>query len=167
MIHDQSHPLSGQNGNNRFHLLTLITPRNRTNFSHPRIGSPPPLSSPRNRTKMAVAQKTGTKMGCPGKWKLGPKAACLPLLLNFEHPNDPECPATSSESCAAAWAQQLASSPKASGISSKLWELGARGLAPGNAPGGVSGSPGFLHSSGFLRFPRFPRFPQLFFLLLD
>ena len=36
---------------------------------------------------MAVAQKTGTKMGCPGKWKHGPKPAS-PLLFNFEpHPH--------------------------------------------------------------------------------
>ena len=34
---------------------------------------------------MAVAQKTGTKMGCPGKWKHGPKLA-QPLLFNFEPP---------------------------------------------------------------------------------
>ena len=36
---------------------------------------------------MAVAHKTGTNMGCPGKWKHGPKPA-YPLLFNFEpHPH--------------------------------------------------------------------------------
>ena len=32
---------------------------------------------------MAVAQETDPKMGCPGKWKHGPKpAVCLCLILN-------------------------------------------------------------------------------------
>ena len=37
---------------------------------------------------MAVAQKTGTKMGCPGKWKHGPKPAVCPsdrLILSHSH----------------------------------------------------------------------------------
>ena len=34
---------------------------------------------------MAVAQKTGTKMGCPGKWKHGPKPAVCPSWLILSH----------------------------------------------------------------------------------
>ena len=34
---------------------------------------------------MAVAQKTGTKMGCPGKWKHGPKPAVCPSYLILSH----------------------------------------------------------------------------------
>ena len=29
----------------------------------------------REENHMGLAQKTGTKMGCPGKWKNGPKPA--------------------------------------------------------------------------------------------
>ena len=34
---------------------------------------------------LAVAQKTGTKMGCPGKWKHGPKPADCPSCLILSH----------------------------------------------------------------------------------
>ena len=34
---------------------------------------------------MAVAQKTGTKMGWPGKWKHGPKPAVCPSWLILSH----------------------------------------------------------------------------------
>ena len=42
-----------------------------------------------HRRQMAVAPKTGTKRGCPGKWKHGPKTwSNRFLLFNFEpHPN--------------------------------------------------------------------------------
>ena len=35
--------------------------------------------------ELAVAQKTGTKMGCPGKWKHGPKPAVCPPCLILSH----------------------------------------------------------------------------------
>ena len=34
------------------------------------------------------AQTTGTKMGCPGKWKHGPKPAEPPLINLEPHPNE-------------------------------------------------------------------------------
>ena len=69
---------------------------------------------------MAVAQKTGTKIGCPGKWKHGPRPAvcpsclisshshilCLPTRSRVNAPSTPSTPSASPSAGAApaAWA---------------------------------------------------------------
>ena len=37
------------------------------------------------RNYLAVAQKTGAKMGCPGKWTHGPKPAVCPSSFILSH----------------------------------------------------------------------------------